>query len=242
MRLILKFDGTTGSGGTPLLMHNERLADPLNPFAKALAEKTGKRGKTDTDHEEIARREFMGGLYTSEAGTGKKDGLPLGVPVIPGWNVLRCLQDGAKRNKRGQDVLRGVYPAAEFATVEFDGPRAADELWRGGFWVRKGVGVGRSRVIRTRPMFTDWTAELPVDVDPTVFDVEAIVVAWRNAGQYCGIGDGRPIHGRFAGLVEAIDVSDLEALLAEGEAPTGTADAPADELEAEQVEGLPAAA
>lgn len=232
MRLILKLDGTTASGGTPLLMHNERLADPLNQFAKQLAEKTGKRKKTETDHEEIARREFMGGLYTAEAGTTAA-GLPKGAPVIPGWNVLRCLQDGAKRTKRGQDVLRGVYPAAEFALVEFDGPRKPDELWKGGFWVRKGVGVGRSRVIRTRPMFTDWTAELAVDVDPTVFDIEAIVVAWKDAGRYCGIGDGRPIHGRFAGLVDVVDASDLEALKAKGEAGGGGAP---DEPEADAAE------
>src|SRR6478609_1208428 len=104
MQVKLLGDGTVAAGGTPLIMHNERLADPLDSFAMALAQVTGIRKKTQADHEEIARREFFGGLYT-EPTIDWPQPFDNCLPTIPAWNVLRCLQEGAKRNKRGPDVL-----------------------------------------------------------------------------------------------------------------------------------------
>lgn len=187
MKVLLQLDGRSASGGAPLIMHNERLADPLNDFTRALAAVTKKRSKTEADHLEIGRLEFLGGLYTNGNG-----------PCLPAWNILRCLQDGAKRHKRGADVLRGVYPLVEHTDVLYDGPRDPDEMWKSGtFALRKSVGVQRSRTIRTRPYFTEWQAELPVEVDPVVFDLDVLTQCWRDAGVYAGIGDMRPVHGRF---------------------------------------------
>lgn len=194
MKAKLIMDGTTAAGGTAILMHNERLSDPLDPYAIALSEIAKKRGKTEQDHREMARREFMGGLYVNGNG-----------PCLPAWNILRCLQDGAKRHKRGKDVLRGVFPLTEHADMLYDGPRDPVELWQsGGFFLRKGVGVNRQRVIRTRPMFTEWRCELLVEVDPKVFDLHDLRIAWEEAGTYYGIGDGRPIYGRFKGTLESV--------------------------------------
>lgn len=194
MKLLLKLDGTTDSGGSPLIMHNERLADPLDDYTRAIAAVSKKRNKTDADHLEIGRLEFLGGLYTNGNG-----------PCLPAWNILRCLQDGAKRHKRGVDVLRGVYPLPEHADVIYDGPRDPDEMWKaGGFALRKTVGVQRARTVRTRPIFVDWKCELPVEVDPTVFDTDTLQNVWREAGVYAGIGDMRPIHGRFAATIEVL--------------------------------------
>jgi hypothetical protein len=151
-----------------------------------------KRNKTEADHFEIGRLEFLGGMYTNGNG-----------PCLPAWNILRCLQDGAKRHKRGVDVLRGVYPLVEHADVIYDGSRDPDEMWKvGGFALRKTVGVQRSRTIRTRPIFTDWSAELPVEVDPVVFDLDTLRNVWREAGIYAGLGEMRPVYGRFAATIE----------------------------------------
>lgn len=195
MKVLLKLDGRTASGGAPLIMHNERLADPLDETTRAIAAVSKKRNKTEADHMEIGRLEFHGGLYTNGNG-----------PCIPAWNIIRCLQDGAKRQKRGVDVLRGVSPLVDHADVQYDGPRDPDELWKqGGFALRKTVGVQRSRTVRTRPVFTDWQAELPVEVDPTVFDLDTLAVALRDAGKFSGLGDMRPIYGKFVGTVEVVE-------------------------------------
>ena len=204
MQVRLSLDGRIASGGSPLVMHNERLVDPMDSFTQAIQAISKKRTKTLEDHAEIARREFLGGLYADPALSYPLNGARH-VPVVPAWNVLRCLQDGGKRHKRGVDVPRGVYPIEEHAALVYDGPSDPDGLWKdGGFALRKSVGVGRSRTMRTRPMFTDWQASLLVEVDPTVFDLHTLKVIWKDAGVYAGLGEMRPVYGRFAGTLEEV--------------------------------------
>jgi hypothetical protein len=189
MKVLLKLDGRVASGGAPLVVHNERLADPLDEIVRSISAISKKRNKTEADHLEIARLEFLGGLYTNGNG-----------PCLPAWNILRCLQDGAKRHKRGVDVLRGVYPLSEHADLHYDGDKERDpaKMWKAGtFSLRKTVGIQRSRTMRTRPMFTEWSAELNVEVDPIVFDLDTLANCWKDAGKYAGIGEMRPVYGRF---------------------------------------------
>lgn len=193
------------TGEAALVMHNERLADPLDTITRAIGAVTKKRGKTITDHEEISRLEFYGGLYTTKP-IEFADGdiqVPKGaVPTIPAWNLLRCLQDGAKRNKRGQDVLRGVHPVVEHAELDYEGETDPQAMWKSqAFVLRKTVGVQRARTTRTRPIFDGWTITLPVEIDPEVFDLDALAHSWDAAGRYAGIGEMRPVYGRFVGEV-----------------------------------------
>jgi hypothetical protein len=201
VKVTLELDGRTESNGSALVMHNERLADPLDPIARAIAAVAKKRSKTEADHQEIGRLEFHGGLYTDPPIAGPDD-LNGQRPCLPAWNVLRCLQDGAKRHKRGVDVLRGVYPLSATATLIYDGPQDPEALWLAGtFALRKTVGVQRSRTVRTRPIFVDWRAELAVEVDPLIFDLDTLRVVWRDAGTFAGIGEMRPVQGRFVGTI-----------------------------------------
>lgn len=193
-------------GDAAMVCHNERLADPLDPMTRAIAAISKKRNKTEADHTEIARLEFLGSLYLSGAAE-LRDGhlVPAdgAVPCIPAWNVLRCLQDGASRHKRGKDVLRGVHPLVEWATLIYEGPTDPDELWQSGeFALRKTVGVQRARTVRTRPIFLPWELTLRIEVDPVVFDLDTLAVLWRDAGRYSGLGEMRPVYGRFVGTVE----------------------------------------
>lgn len=195
------------TGEAALVMHNERLADPLDTMTRAIAAVAKKRGKTITDHEEISRLEFYGGLYSTKP-IEFIDGdvqVPKGAePCIPAWNLLRCLQDGAKRSKRGQDVLRGVHPITEHAALGYDGIHDPEAMWKSQEYVlRKTVGVQRSRTTRTRPVFEGWTLTLPVEIDPEVFDLDALTHSWVQAGRYAGLGEMRPVYGRFAAEVQA---------------------------------------
>lgn len=193
MKVLLMLDGRTEAGGAPLIMHNEQLADPLNDFTRQIAKVSQKRKKTDAEYLELGHLEFLGGLYTNGNG-----------PCLPAFNVLRCLQDGAKRTKRGADVLRGVTPLVQHVDIAYDGPRDAEEMWKaGGFALRKAVGIKQARTMRTRPIFHDWTAVIPVEVDATVFDPDTLANIWHDAGRYSGMGDMRPIYGRFKGTLTA---------------------------------------
>jgi len=202
MKVLLKLDGRTTSDGAPLVMHNERLADPLDEFVRAIAEITAKRKKSEADHEEVGRLEFFGGLYTEPGITGPDD-VNGQKPCLPAWNILRCLQDGASIHKRGLDVLRGVHPISISAPLIYEGPQSATKLWLAPeFRLRKSVGIQRRRVARTRPMFVNWQCELAIEVDPVVFDLHVLKKCWADAGLYRGLGEMRPVYGRFKGMIE----------------------------------------
>lgn len=196
MRVVIRLDGQESSGGSALLCHNERLGDPLDPFQQAVSAISSKRNKTLADHLELGRREFLGGLYTNGNG-----------PCIPSMNVLRCVQEGAKRHRLGKHVLRGMFPLVEEADLLYEGPRDPDELWEQAekFSLRKGVVVSGRRIIRTRPLFRDWGLEVPFEVDADVLDLDDVEKIVAEAGMYEGLGDMRPVQGRFAGTVFAED-------------------------------------
>lgn len=191
MKVILRADGT----GSTLIQNNERGADTLDPYTRSVKELSSKRNRTDADNLELGHREFLCSLYTNGNG-----------PCIPSFNVVRCLQDAAKMHKRGRDVERGVLPITEEVDVLYDGPRDVEKLWKEGtFMLRKGVVVSGRRIIKTRPMFKDFAFEVPVEVDPRIFDLDTIKMIWGEAGKYTGIGDFRPISGRFVGTALSTD-------------------------------------
>lgn len=186
--------------GPALLMHNGRLANPIDPFTKALKESTGKKKKSDADHEEVSKREFQGGLYHDD---------DLG-PYLPVEALQAMLVEGARKSKQGRDFVsvsaRGLTEATEDRIpLEYKGPRKRDELWNDKAFVHTvGVKVTTSRVMRTRPIFKKWKASFAIEIedDATVnpADVERALTV---AGRMVGLGDWRPgsprggRHGRF---------------------------------------------
>lgn len=183
-------------GTTSLLMHNAQLSDPLNPITKQLKAVSSKRTKTDDDQEEMARIEFIGGLYWDEQAG----------PYIPGVNVHRCMVEAAKLNRLGRNVERGVIVTDEILPLGYDGPRDIDSLWSDkNFVSRLSVGVTTSRVMRTRPQFRRWALEADLLVDNGQLDFGQICEISEKAGQMIGLGDYRPRFGRFDVTAEQID-------------------------------------
>jgi hypothetical protein len=181
----------TFTGTAPLLMHNSRLANPLDPAAKAVKKLTGKRNKTEEDYEHLARVEFSGGLYLDDA---------IG-PYIPGENVMRALVDGAKLTKLGVKVTRGVFVKTDVNPLGYKGPRTDDALWAAGHKHMASVKVGQQRIMRCRPWFPEWTVQAEGVLDPAVLELEELVTVADNAGSLIGLGDWRPRFGRFTAKV-----------------------------------------
>lgn len=183
----------TLTGSTPLLMHNSRLSDPLDPAAKALKKISGKRNKTDDDHVAMGEAEFMGGLYLD----------PDVGPYIPDLNIAATLLEGAKLNKLGMKVKRGLLITTPVNPVSYDGPRDPAQMWTSGrFAHRASVGVGQARVMRTRPVFYEWAVQADGLIDESQLDFDQLVQIANNAGDFIGIGDWRPRFGRFTAKVE----------------------------------------
>lgn len=180
----------SGVGLTPLVTHNERLQDALDPLTQQIAKISGKRKKTEADLLDLSRLEFEGGLYMNGNG-----------PSLPAMNIFRSLQEGAVRMRRGKDVLRGVRPDPGLIHVDlvYDGPRDVEALWdeRDKFSLRKGVVVSGRRVTRTRPIYPEWAFAAPFVVDETIWDFGDLAQAWKFAGLYAGLCEMRPIYGQY---------------------------------------------
>ncbi|MGR0185432.1 hypothetical protein [Azospirillum aestuarii] len=173
-------------GVSPLLMHNGQLADPLNLFAKSIAEISSKRKKTDADHVEMGRREFYGSLYMSG-----------GRPCIPGEMMEAVLIAGAKKEKKGNQAKAGIL-VENNSPLLYDGPTTAEDLWADErFRLRVPVKVGTAKVMRTRPRFDNWSAEIEVKFLPTMVNAREVKSFLQAAGEQVGIGDWRPRFGRF---------------------------------------------
>jgi len=177
-------------GIAPLIMHNGQTANPLNKFAKAMKEVSGKRKKTEADFLELARIEYAAGLYMGPDG-----------PVIPSHMIEANIVAGARKSKAGKLVQAGVIVDRNSSLI-YDGPRTVDALFADErFRLSVPVRIGQQKVVRTRPIFNEWSAEIEVKYLDDVVGERDIVAAIRNAGAFGGLGDWRPRYGRY-GLAE----------------------------------------
>lgn len=178
----------TLTGVAPLLMHSANLADPISPASKALSEVTSKRGKTEADHLEMMTQEFLGGLYW-HPDTG---------PYIPAANIWKCAVEGARKNNKGKQVEAGVFMTTIMNPLKYDGPREPEEMLADARFVdRVAVTVQRVKVMRTRPKFTNWSLTAEGQFNDEVINFDTLDMAFTKAGSLIGIGDRRPMYGRF---------------------------------------------
>ncbi|MFZ2306858.1 MAG: hypothetical protein WAW73_17820 [Rhodoferax sp.] len=176
------------TGTTPLLMHSDRLANPLLADTKAHKELTSKRKKTDDDHLAIARSEFIAGAYWS-----KEDGIH-----IPGQNFDATFLAGAKLQKLGTHWKRGALVLEDRVRLLYDGPKTPEMLWNNTAFVDcRGVKIGQSKVMRYRPKFISWAAELTIALNTDVLNISEAKRAIEDAGALIGVCEYRPRFGRF---------------------------------------------
>lgn len=178
------------TGTSPLLMHNPRLVDALDPATKALAQAVANERAKKTDAARIALRkcEFEGGLYWDKN---------LG-PYVEGNAVLKAIIEAARLERKGTHVERGVAPLEDRYPLQYKGPRDPKKLWEAGFYDVRSIGVNDRRVMRTRPKFTDWTLEVELAYVPEQVNGEDLLRFAEQAGLLLGLMDGRTIRmGRF---------------------------------------------
>jgi hypothetical protein len=210
---VLKFKIT--ARGDKLLMHNGRLALPTDPSTRALAEaiKQNKGTQTDASFEEVARAEFMGGLYYLPDGIGA---------CWPSDNLHTALKKaGAKRKKTGgRGTLKNAVASAVMFDVEMNPltykefgtgapSRDAEDLWKDpNYRLIKPARVGTAKVPRCRPLFQQWSFETNGLLDTEILDFDDFKAVVIVAGQIVGLGDWRPEKGGSYGKFTA-DVANL---------------------------------
>lgn len=189
----------TISGTSALIMNNARMANPLNPATKAYKAASGKRSKTDQDLEEIFRLGHAGAMYhDSDVG-----------PYMPGDNIWKSLQEGAKKHRLGQKVTEGVLILTDVNPIAYRGPRDQKALWADENFqfinMRvTGSGSQRKRVPFCRPIFRDWRAEADGTLDESILNLDELRLIAETAGARVGVCDWRPKYGRFTATVEML--------------------------------------
>jgi hypothetical protein len=178
-------------GISPLIQHNGQTSDPLNQFSKMLKEVTGKRSKTDADHAEIRRIQWYAGLYLND-----------GKIVIPAQVMEAALCVAARKLKLGLSAKAGLF-IDDHAIFYFDGDDlTVDELWnRDQNRLTVSVVIDRKRVMTTRPIFKDWSAEFTIIYDEDLFNGTQVQQIVKICGDVIGLCDWRPKFGRFQVVV-----------------------------------------
>lgn len=190
-------------GVAPILMHNLRLLDPLEPITKAISNLTRVRSKDRTDdwHHSISKMEWYGGLYHN--GTEEVTETDVAVSesarvIIPSLMIEGVVVSGAKKTRSGPQAKAGVY-ADEDVLLGYEGPNNINKLWESRRFIsRVGARNQSNKVMRTRPIFAaGWTAEFELVINTEICN-EADVFKWLDlSGKLKGFGDWTPKHGRF---------------------------------------------
>jgi hypothetical protein len=203
-------------GTQPIIMHSGELADPIAPCTVTLKrlceERKAKKKQGDPENEmEVARAEWNGGLWYDDMNE---------YPILPSDAIEGAIRDGAKATKRGKAAAAGVRCVqTDGARLLYDGPTKRKAMFdavradgRKSFVDRRGVVIGKVRVIRTRPRFNQWACDFTIQVDTGTIASQHVRDAIVEAGIRCGIGDYRPSSpkgGKFGlFVVEKFEVVD----------------------------------
>lgn len=187
-KLYVTFKGTD-----PLLMHDCKCVNPLHPISLEIKALTSKRKKTEEDLSRLSDLEFEAGLYWDDA---------IGV-YVPGENISRCIEDGAKFMKRGKDIVRYVRICESMVPLDYGEKKTLPELLADfSFRDVRAAGVQKARVVRTRPRFrAGWLLHFAIEFDENNLDADTVCRAIDYAGSYVGLCDFRPRYGKFTATV-----------------------------------------
>lgn len=176
------------TGTSPLLMHSAKF-DHFSDEYQSFALLSRKSKKTLDDELRLSEMEWALGLYMDDE---------LG-PFIPSENVHELLQRSATKWKMGTTILTELVVMQTRIPLQYDGPRDQAGLWEEKFIysaMAKNSGFNAGRVWRTRPCFQEWTLTVPLGWNPEEIDVDLMERVIERA-QKLGIGDYRPVFGRF---------------------------------------------
>jgi len=178
-------------GETALLMHNNRLANPLDKYSQEISGKSGKRKKTIEDIWELARIEWEGGLYFYD-----------GEIKLPSRVINKCFERGATKQKNGMLWKTGCFIKEDYFPLSYKGTKisveeteevpnpALDKHFKKHMYQAM-VKVGTASILRTRPLFEEWSCELTVMYDDSVMNKSSLIQAAVDAGRLVGLCDWR---------------------------------------------------
>lgn len=128
---------------------------------------------------------------------------------IPSVNIKACIRNaGANYKVSGR---RSTFKSMIKAGLDIK-PYPNVPLIHNGWQVDvRPVVIQRSRILRARPRFDEWSLEFQiVNRDPTIIHKDTLKRILKDGGKYYGLGDFRPEFGLFE--VEEFKIREARAL------------------------------
>lgn len=143
--------------------------------------KVGKAGKAVKEYDD--KKECEKALYVDEAGKIYQ----------PATHILGCLINAGKQFQFKKQATYGAVIKSSLIVTPDAIPHLIPK------WVidRKPVVIMRARIMRARPLFPKWALEFTLEYDEELISKEKLKEMLDFAGQRVGIGDYRPLYGRF---------------------------------------------
>jgi len=166
-------------------MHSGALADPLNDNVKQLKKISSKRDKTDSDFEQMAKLEFIGSLYSEN-----------NKAIIPTEIIEANIVAAARKTKKGKVMLSAIF-ATKNTILNFQGEQDLIKRFDNSeYRYTVSVCIQRARIMRTRPIFRNWSANIEIEYDNEQINLSELKDIIKTSGDV-GIMDYRPKFGRF---------------------------------------------
>ncbi|MBA7713888.1 hypothetical protein ES703_122898 [subsurface metagenome] len=107
------------------------------------------------------------------------------------------MREAAKKFKKGKDVVKGIRIQKNFPLL-YDGPKDPEEMWKDKvFRFSVPVVVQRSKIMRMRPIFNSWAAEIEFYYDETIFNEDEIKAIIEECGISAFLMEWRGEYGGF---------------------------------------------
>ena len=185
---ILKFRFESVS---PLLQHDDKMANPFNDYTKRMKAISSKRKKTDDDLMEMARIEWVASLYHTE-----RKGYYMKAECIEA-----AMLAAAKDKKLGK-AFQAAVSVPDDPVFHFEHESLPpEELFRmDAYRDFRTVKVQRAKILRCRPIFCDWHCDVDIWYEESRWNERELKDVVDFAGRYVGICDYRPKFGRFKAI------------------------------------------
>lgn len=181
------------TGINPLLQNNPQTVDRFNPYTrkmKAINDKKTRR--TDDDFLELKNLEVRSKIYWDDE---------IGIYVPSTWVSAAIAGSSFKRVKISKaDVRSGVFTTEDKLKLEYKGmgkiKTPDDIVGNSDFRLDMALKQGQVRVMKSVPIFHDWTFECGLEYDDSVIDAGSMDNILNFVAKYGGFGDFRPTFGR----------------------------------------------
>lgn len=180
-------------GIQPLLMSNPQTVDRFNGYAKQMAAINAKKTRrTDEDYKNLADIEVRSKVHWDDA---------LGVYVPSTWLMAALCKHAFTLKKIAKDKIRGsVFLTAPKIQLNYAGSGVVrtldDVVGNPKFRYQMNVKQGQVRVMKSMPVFKDWSFEADLEYENTQIDFSDLKGIFEYAAKYGGFGDFRPTYGR----------------------------------------------